>query len=112
MSRYRVVFDFPHDSATFVRRKKPYNDEDGMSGMGIVQRGQRIMVHSVDNDSPASLAGVHTGDELLAINGNPLPERPGAIRKLLRSGDGKVVQLHVKDAKGERTVELTLRRRI
>ncbi len=113
ISRYRALFDFPNDTLTLVRRKKPYRNDGNMTGMHFCRNGGKCIIKEVDADSPASRSGLQAADELLAIDGMPLSDlRRAAIWKLLSSGDGKVVRLRVKDSNAERTVDLTLRRRI
>ena len=68
LSRHVVTFDFPgmkmylQKGQSFARR-----DELDMSGLRLWRIGDRITVHSVDDGSPASTAGLKPEDVVLRI---------------------------------------------
>lgn len=62
-------------------------------GWVIVERADRVQIASVDNGSPAQLAGLRRGDLLIEINGRKLAKRVDLLRALVRTGPGD--QLHI-----------------
>jgi hypothetical protein len=112
LSRYRVILDFPNDTLTLARCKRPVVNDADMSGIHFLRNGQKkSIIAYIDDDSPASRAGLQAADELLAIDGRPASElRSAVIRRMLRSGDGNVVRLRVTGGKSERTVESSRRK--
>ena len=61
-----------------------------MSGLRLLKADGKIVVYSVDEGSPAFLAGLKAEDEIISINGK-LSSSLGLkqIRELLQEKDGK-----------------------
>jgi len=82
----------------------------GQSGLGLrvaVQRGA-LVIDAVTRDGPAALAGIRTGDRLLAVDGRPLGgQEPGLAARLLEGPEGSEVTLTVLRAGRRRSVTLT-----
>lgn len=57
-------------------------------GWTIAERDERVVIAAVDAGSPAELAGLRPGDELLSIDGRPLARRADLLRALIRTGPG------------------------
>jgi len=114
LSDYTVAFD-PANSLLHLRRRKgcPRRDELGMSGLVLVRRKGRIVVYHVYRDTPASLAGILTGDVVVTIDGKDAAElRLYELGARLSSCEGGRVSL-VMERNGERReVVLVLRRRL
>ena len=72
-SRFVVTFDFP-GRKVYLRKSIGYGRRDrwNASGLHLWKRLDSIEVHSVDQDSPASQAGLKKGDVLIELDGlNP-----------------------------------------
>lgn len=66
----------------------------GGLGMEIARRGERIVVVSPLDDTPASRAGIRAGDELVAIDGRSLQGMELAeVMRLMRGAPGEKAQL-------------------
>ncbi|MDP3419255.1 S41 family peptidase, partial [Falsiroseomonas sp.] len=70
----------------------------GQSGLGLrvaVERGA-LVIDALTRDGPAALAGIRTGDRLLAVDGRALgPRDPGLAARLLEGPEGSEVTLTV-----------------
>jgi carboxyl-terminal processing protease len=85
----------------------PGNEEHGVAGIGVHAgidvKGaddirEFILVLSVVDHSPAKKAGIHAGDEILAIDGDKVAGMnfKDAVRNHLRGPLGSVVQVTIK----------------
>jgi hypothetical protein len=84
LSRYVVTFDFPQGTV-YLKKGKRFNDldEQDRSGLHIVRSGKTTSVETIDAESPAALAGVRAGDEILRIEDRDASEQTlFAIRKM------------------------------
>lgn len=84
-------FDQSHfsitSSAVYEKKRNPDDGEfDGAPGFDVRVIDGLILVTSVDEDSPAAEAGVRTGWELVAVDGEPLQP---ALDESRASFDGK-----------------------
>jgi hypothetical protein len=74
ISRYRITFDFRHQTVTFVPRATvdaPYRVD--RSGMSLNQTGpDAFEVLSTLAGGPVDQAGVHAGDRIVAFNGRDI----------------------------------------
>ena len=112
LHRYRAIFDFPGGKLTLIERPHPPADEADMSGLAVLRNDGVVSVRRCA-DTPAGAAGIRVGEILTAIDGTTTDKLPMAtIRQRLRAGDGKTARLDLKDGDTERTVEITLARRI
>jgi len=110
--RHHVTFDLPNQML-YLRPAKAFNavEEHDMSGLHLLRQDGDTIVHSVDEGSPAALAGVKADDLIVAVNGQPSAAlKMKSVRKALRAGEWKKISLEVK--RGERTfpVEFDLKR--
>jgi C-terminal processing protease CtpA/Prc len=80
-----------------------------MCGVFFLFQQDKIVVDSVDEKSPAYLAGVRTKDVLVRICGKqPSELKPSAIRRLL-STEGKTVTMTLRRGNREFEVKFTLK---
>ena len=76
LKRFRVIFDYSHQ-AMYLEPNSHFMDsfEQDLSGLDWNEptpgRGS-LLVQSVEEGSPAALAGLKKGDELIEINGKPV----------------------------------------
>lgn len=68
--RFVVTFDFPN-ATMYLKPSRRYDtvDRRDMSGLHILQEAGRIEVHSVDEGSPAALAGIQPKDVITMMAG-------------------------------------------
>jgi predicted aspartyl protease len=96
--RHRVVFDFPNRKL-YLQPGRQFSrpDEEDMSGLHLLRENQLTVVYSVDENSPASNAGIKPGDVVISVNGqNASSLTLNDIRCLLQSNDGDHVTLRIK----------------
>jgi hypothetical protein len=67
-SRFAATFDFPGEKI-YLRKGKGYERPDlrHLSGLHLLKRNGAVVVHSIDKNSPGTLAGIQTGDVLVTL---------------------------------------------
>jgi hypothetical protein len=74
LRRMRVIIDFPHDRISVLPDQKllrqPFRKD--RSGLGAMRLPDRLRIVLVAAGSPAAAAGLNVGDEIVAINDQPL----------------------------------------
>jgi hypothetical protein len=96
LSRFNITFDYEggfmylKPNITF---KRPFDHD--MAGIEIYSgetKPTRFYVSRIESGSPADLAGIREGDEILTVNFTKTSSMDlDDLSKLLRSGDGKMV---------------------
>lgn len=119
LSRFNITFDYA-DSAMYLRRnetfKRPF--EHDMSGMELYVTENfptpvRYFVSRVEPGSPAALAGIQEGDELLSINLNKTGSMNlDELNRYLRQGDGRSLLLTLNREGGLLVKTIKLKKRI
>ncbi len=102
LRRFKVTMNY-HDQYMVlkpVKRRLREKFEHDMSGMEIKAMGEDfkdIMITHVMENSPAKLAGLMEGDQLLFVNDRPIHELTmNEMYKLMQKGDGKFLDMLVK----------------
>ena len=88
----------------------PYNSiEEKRVRMGIrmEEKDGRLLVDSVAPGSPAEKAGIAKGDELLALDGEPVKEPVDVLFRVSGKQDGDAAQVTVRRGGEEKTLPLT-----
>lgn len=110
LSRFRVTFDYAGQRMILVPGRTfsdPFEHE--MCGLNLDLAADRCVVQEVVVPSPASDAGILTGDVLLAVDGRSIRELgPDALRRALRA-EGAEVGLTLQ--RGAETIEKRVRLR-
>ena len=75
-----------------------------------VSAGHGVLITSVNENSPASKAGLRAGDVITEVNGTSIEDSGDFIRELNRKDDGEVTLTVVRD-KSQRTIKVTPERR-
>ena len=70
----------------------------GWLGVSVEDHGDTVLVAGIDRAGPAARAGVHTGDEVLAINGQAVSTSRGLIRAVAAVTPGESARLTVRRA--------------
>jgi uncharacterized iron-regulated protein len=76
-------------------------------GIRMEESGGRLLVESVAPGSPAEKAGIEKGDELLALDGQPVKESVDVLFRVGEKRDGDTAQVTVRRGGVEKTLELT-----
>jgi uncharacterized iron-regulated protein len=87
----------------------PYNNiEEKRVRMGIrmEEKEGRLLVESVAKGSPAEKAGIAKGDELLALDGQPVRETVDVLFRVGEKRDGDTAQVTVRRGGEEKTLPL------
>lgn len=109
LRRFRVTFNYPENYIVLkpVRHMLREKFEHDMSGMELRAKGELLRNYYVDKvttNSPADLAGLKEGDQLLFVNNSSVGNITiSDIYKLLQKGEGKEISLVV-----QRGTELVL----
>ncbi len=110
--RFLLLLDYP-DSKIFLTPNAHYNAPflTNRSGLALDVDQGMTLVRAVIPNSPATEAGVHEGDVVLAIDGTSIFRIEGwKVRDILRGEPGKQIVLHLRASDNtERDVTLTLR---
>jgi membrane-associated protease RseP (regulator of RpoE activity) len=107
LREFKWIFDIPHKSV-YLEPNKWFNkpELDDHSGVVLDTRNGLAKVLFVYAKSPAANAGIQTGDELRAPDGQPLTS--DQWHDLLDAAPGTIVSLRVIHAGKDRRVFLTL----
>ncbi len=114
LARHVVTLDFPR-GRMYLKEGKHFDrvDEADMSGLHLLKVGGKVTVHSVDKDSPAQKAQIEAQDIILMINSQSAAAMDiFALRRLLRSGDKKKIDMTIKHGGTKKTVSFLLKKRI
>ncbi|AQG81551.1 aspartyl protease family protein [Spirosoma montaniterrae] len=102
LRRFYVTFNYPEKYVVLkpIKRLMREGFEHDMSGMELRAKGDRyknFYVDKVIDGSPAALAGLREGDELLFVNNTSTGDMTiSDIYKMLQKGEGKVVTMLVR----------------
>ena len=102
LRRFTVTFNYPEQYIVLkpVRRLLREEFEHDMSGLELKAKGDRYRTYYIENimeDSPADLAGLQEGDELMFVNGELASGLSiSDIHKSLQRGEGKEATLVVR----------------
>lgn len=102
LRRFNVTFNYPDRYIVMkpIKRLMREEFEHDMSGLELRAKGERFRNYYVDKiieGSPADLAGLQEGDELLFINNNSANDLSiSDIYKVLQKGEGKEVSVLVR----------------
>ncbi len=97
LSRYVVTIDVSN-GRLYLRRAKSFSDRrhPEMSGIELALVGDDVSVSFVHQGSPGQEARIQKGDRIITLNGLPTENwQYTAIRDLLRSKPGRLIQLSV-----------------
>jgi len=76
-------------------------------GIRMEESEGRLLVESVAPGSPASIAGIAKGDELLALDGEPVKETVDVLFRVNEKRDGDTARVTVRRGGEEKTLDLT-----
>jgi hypothetical protein len=114
LSRYLVTLDFP-SMKMYLQKGQAFDkpDEDDMSGLHLWLVEGRIVVHSVDESSPAEAAGIRPEDAVFkAGETNATGMDIEDLRDLLMSGDGQEIKMIIRRGEEEKAVTFKLQKKI
>jgi hypothetical protein len=107
LRRYIVTFDFPNRTM-YLKKSKQYDDADfrDRSGLHIFRPDGRIVLHSVDRESPADKAGLKACDVLLRVGDAATEKQRMYVLRRMLCEEGKTLALVVR--RGDREITATL----
>ena len=88
----------------------PFNsieEERVRMGIRMEEKGGGLFVESVAKGSPAEKAGIAKGDELLALDGQPVKETVDVLYRVGEKRDGDAARVTVRRGGEEKTLDLT-----
>jgi hypothetical protein len=114
LARFVATFDFPHGTL-YLKKGKGFDRPDrwNTSGLHLVRRGGKVVVHSVNKGSVAAAAGVRSGD--VVVRAGDLDADHVSLFRLVGAyltadGEAKVVRLRLRRGHDEHEVTLRLGR--
>jgi hypothetical protein len=105
LRRFDVVFDYSRNYIVLKPNKRSFRAsfERDMSGMELRAKGDNFRTYTIDyieKGSPADLAGIMSGDEIISINGQMASGlRLSELYKMLQKKEGKEINLFLKRGK-------------
>ena len=93
-----IGFAIPSEIVNPVIRKLVANGkiERGWLGVSVEDRDEGVMISTVDRTGPAARAGLHVGDEVMAINGASVSTSRGLIRAVAAVTPGNNAKVTVR----------------
>jgi predicted metalloprotease with PDZ domain len=88
----------------------PYNSIDEKRvrmGIRMEEKEGRLLIESIAPGSPATIAGIAKGDELLALDGQPVKEPVDVFFRVGEKRDGDTSQVTLRRGGEEMTLPLT-----
>jgi hypothetical protein len=111
LKRYTVTLDYAHQRL-WLQPNALASQREVFDRAGVwIARAKdgAIEIADVANDSAAAKAGVASGDEILAVNGQPAKDvQLYDLREQFKGAVGTPFKLHLKGKEGERDVTVTL----
>jgi hypothetical protein len=106
-SRFVMTLDFPHDKV-YLKTGKNFDraDQVDLSGLHILRKDGKVVVHSVDKRSAAEAAGIQSGDFLVRVDNTKTADLSMFQLRLRFSTETK--KLRVTTHRGEKENELVL----
>ncbi len=89
---------------TFVSAPLPTS---GAVGITLAEGDQPIRLQSVTADSPAAKAGLQTGDEVVALNGQPVKDRQSLISMITAAKPNDVLTFTIRRGGKQQDVKVT-----
>jgi len=80
-------------------------------GAQLSGRGGTVAIAGISPGGPASHAGLRTGDQVVAVDGQPITSTSGLIRVIAEKSPGTTVKVTVRRSGREVTVPVTIGRR-
>jgi hypothetical protein len=116
LKRFDVIFDYP-DNVLYLKKGPLFDEpfEHDMSGLEYYSTGNfaHIIIGRVEPGSAGDLIGLEKGDEIMAINFQPVTKMTlEEIDSIFKSRDGRGILLEIFHDKRYDKVILTLKRRI
>ena len=112
LSRFNIAYDYPHRRMYLEPNRSfaaPF--EYGMSGFASRRAADGTLeITEVYPESPASDAGLRSGDRISRIDGQPVGEMDPEARRLMLRQSGRTLALSVQRGGTVREVPITLRR--
>ncbi|YCM42751.1 PDZ domain-containing protein [Verrucomicrobiaceae bacterium 227] len=103
----RSGLELPTDPATVYEKADPRSFQLGV----VIQRGPKLIVQAVMDDSPAKVAGLQVNDEILDLNGIKLSGFH-ALQTILAVAESQELKLTLKRGEEQLTVPVTPRKLI
>jgi hypothetical protein len=107
----RVMFDFPHSTLYLDPMPGDWVDERDMSGLHLLKQNRKVVVYSVDLQSPAESCGIKVGDVIERIDNEVTSLMTmKAVRARFRAKDGEGRSIQLVRGSQQIRVNITLKR--
>ena len=111
LKKFKVIFDYLH-YRMILEKNTNYHlpDRYNTCGVQLIQDGRKILVYRVIKNSPAEVAKIKKGDEILSINEIPVFNYSlQKIKEILNQEEGTKIELELKRKAKTKKVKLTLK---
>lgn len=85
--------------------------ERGWLGVSVEDRDNTVIIATLDRAGPAAKAGVRPGDQVIAVNGDPIDSSRGLIRAVAAERPGASVRLTIRRAGRQMDIGVNVGRR-
>jgi C-terminal processing protease CtpA/Prc len=112
LSKFNIIFDLP-SKMIYLEKNKSFDEPLVINCCGIdiqlSENKQKVLIHQVYENSPASKAGIEVNSELLSINRKIVKEvNMQDIIQMLKK-EGSIVNLLVKQNEVEKSISIELK---
>ena len=85
--------------------------ERGWLGVSVEDRDSAVIIARLDRNGPAAKAGIKAGDQVVAVNGEPIESSRGLIRAVAAEHPGGSIRVTVRRAGREMEIAVNVGRR-
>jgi serine protease Do len=85
--------------------------ERGWLGVSVEDRDSSVFIAGLDRNGPAARAGIRAGDQVVAINGDPIDSSRGLIRAVAVVPPGNSIRVMVRRAGRDIEIAVNVGRR-
>jgi len=98
LKKFKVIFDYDNKKMILEKNSSfEEKDEFDKSGLLIIRKDGKFLIHNVFKDSPAKKAKIKPGEEIISVNDEPVSKYSlSQLRELFTGKDGTKIKLQLK----------------
>ncbi|HVZ08807.1 trypsin-like peptidase domain-containing protein [Rhodopila sp.] len=83
----------------------------GWLGVSVEDRENAVIIAALDRNGPAAKAGIRAGDQVVAVNGDPIDSSRGLIRAVAAERPGSAIRVTIRRSGREMDIPVSVGRR-